>query len=1013
MVAIEPGRTAGSFVGREREASVVSQQLATALGGRTSMVFISGEPGIGKSRLLARVAEEGQAAGAIALSGGVALAEGMPPYLAFLLALGPFVRRADPILLREAAGEHAGILTELFPELAGRLGEVPTPPALPAEQARLRLFEAVGTFLAGLAAPHGLVLCLDDLQWTDPSTLDLVESVVLGHPSARMMLVAAYREGEETDALVRTVHELIRQRRAVALPVHPLAAEETAELAAVHLRGSVSSNLASRLHRQSEGNPFFAEELLGGWIESGALRRAGGEWNLDAARGEALPPSIRAAVHQRLARLPASTVDLLRMAAIVGRTFVPDLLAAIGDTDADTVEAQLEPAVRARLVRPPCGQASARALHAVRGDAYTFAHDTIRECLYSEVSTARRGRLHGAIGTALLAGHRDPRWLAEVAFHFARSGDAERGVTFSVQAGEVALRSYAHEEAYSHFRTALDLLDFGDQRRPGLLLRVGEAALLAGRAEEAAGVFDLARDALVTVDRVAAARATHGLGVARWRQDRIDASRVALEAALALVEESQSARSEPRPEGDELAIHVLIDLATVMGVALGRQEEAMVYARRALETVQGARADRPLARGLQDDLLRRRLEALATCTIGKLLMRGNDFAAGIAALEDALVLAEAASDPATAAECCANLANGYYVQGDIEQSRRCTYLRLEHARHCQQPHEMRHVHGWLALLAIWQGRWDEAEVLIDQAQAVAEGLAGDEPLAYAYAMRGTLAYQRGQLPEAIAHLEVMAGIHRAKGPAHLTWYAGLLMLAYLEAGQRRQALAMQAELEAALAALPTGIVPTAPALTCLVKFALALGEIDRAAVHAETLRPFAGKIFSAVMVDSVLGPLETARGNWEAAEACLDRAENMARAGDLRPALAELLDLRADLVLARGGETGVRLARPLLDEAATLYEWLGMVHRARPVRDRLQHLPQPDRRRRVALPAGLSRREVEVLRLVAAGRSNREIAQELYLSESTVANHITSIFNKTACDNRAAATAFAVRNGLA
>jgi DNA-binding CsgD family transcriptional regulator len=123
--------------------------------------------------------------------------------------------------------------------------------------------------------------------------------------------------------------------------------------------------------------------------------------------------------------------------------------------------------------------------------------------------------------------------------------------------------------------------------------------------------------------------------------------------------------------------------------------------------------------------------------------------------------------------------------------------------------------------------------------------------------------------------------------------------------------------------------------------------------------------------------------------------------------------LRADLVLRRACQDAVRQARPLLDEAVSLFTALDMQHRARPLRDRLQHLPQPERRTRVHLPAGLSRREAEVLRLVVAGKSNREIAQALFLSQNTVANHLTSIFNKTASENRAAATAFAIRHGLA
>jgi tetratricopeptide (TPR) repeat protein len=205
-----------------------------------------------------------------------------------------------------------------------------------------------------------------------------------------------------------------------------------------------------------------------------------------------LPVSILSAIRQRLTRLATETVDVLRVAAIVGRTFELSLLAQVRDEEVEVVEERLLEGVGARLIRPE-GTAS-----------YAFTHDKIRECLYAEVSGARSRRLHEVIGRALEERYRQAasenrltHVLADLAFHFARSGDLERGITYSVKAAGQAQQSYAFEEALIQYQTALDLLDPIDRRRGDLLLRLGEVMLSAGREGEAAAIFETAHGLLI------------------------------------------------------------------------------------------------------------------------------------------------------------------------------------------------------------------------------------------------------------------------------------------------------------------------------------------------------------------------------------------------------------------------------------------------------------------------------------------------------------------------------------
>src|SRR6185437_9884172 len=203
------------LVGRQRELAMLVGRFDAAADGRTRVVLVAGEPGIGKTHLLHAVAGHAEGTGALVLRGGASEAEGMPPYLPFLEALGRHIRAATPETLRAQTGPLAPILATIFPELVQRLGELPPSYPLPAEQARLRLYEAVGDFLAMLAAPQGLLLILDDLHWADPACLDLLCYVVGHQPAARLLVLGAYREGDITSrtAFDRMLTELTRLRR--------------------------------------------------------------------------------------------------------------------------------------------------------------------------------------------------------------------------------------------------------------------------------------------------------------------------------------------------------------------------------------------------------------------------------------------------------------------------------------------------------------------------------------------------------------------------------------------------------------------------------------------------------------------------------------------------------------------------------------------------------------------------------------------------------------------------------
>ena len=967
--------------GHEREFVLLWRAFETAASGRLVVLLIRGEPGIGKTRLLDEFAREAARRDVTVLRGGASEAEGMPPYLPFLEALGRYVRTAPRDRLREQTAGLAGPLAEILPELAARLGDLAAHYPLPPEQARLRLYEAVGAFLDAIATASPAALLLDDLHWADPSTLDMLCHVARHQPTARLLILAASRddEPERPAALEHAIAELTRLRRLESVTLGPLLPEDVAALASAYLNGPVEATASLALHAHSEGNPFFAEELLRGWLESGALARQGEEpWRLTLPPAGNLPPGIAGAIRQRLARLPADVVDLLRVAAIVGRAFDAQSLVSVAGLDLESVEERLLVACRARLVCPD-------------GEAFAFVHDKIRECLYAEVSHARRRRLHEAIGGALesrtnsLSGP----GLATLAFHFVRSGDRTRGVVYSRRAADWALRHYAAEEAMAHLRAALERLDAEDGERGALLLELGEAALAAGADREAAAAYQQAQAWFARTGEVeAGARAAHGRGLACRQLDSLDESLAAFVSSLALLE------ARPGPQ----TVRTRVDLANLLGGILGQQAEAIAHGRQALE----------LARRLSDN----RLEASAGRTVGFMLVLENDLASGIALIEQALALADAGDDPAEAERCCASLAQAYSWQADFERSRRISLRREEFARRCQQPYPLRYVSSWLAFLHCARGEWPDAIRLIDAARPGVERLASARPLAFLRQVQGFLAYQQGDYALAAQEFRAALSTFRQKEPLELVLCLGMLGLALLAGNERQAARACVAEQQAMLPALTAGRLPTATVVSSLALMAVATGDREQAAFCAERLLPHRGQ-HHWFLIDRILGETALVLEDHPRAAEHLAAALAIAEHEGLRPDAGRVLAAQADLELARGGAGSAARARELLGRALALFDDLGMAGEANRARARLADLPrQPGARTHPPLPAGLSEREADVLRLVAAGLSNRDVARELVLSESTVAKHLTSIYNKLGVDNRAAATAFAVRHGL-
>ncbi len=967
------------FTGRQDHVDLLWSHYQRARAGHASVVMVVGEPGIGKTYLLAHLASRAAQEGATILQGLASDTEGMPPYLPFLEALGRYIRTAPTDQLRDQTTFAPETLASILPELTARLGTLPGSHPLPPERQRLRLYEAVGSFLEAISMTQPVLLLLDDVHLADAESLSLLCYIMRHHPRAHLLILGTAREGEQQRlAFERALTDLTRQRRLTTLKMQPLSLLDVEALAFEYLGGAIAPAVTLLLYTHSEGNPLFAEELLHGWVEARAITQEGEQWTLGTSVRALLPSGIRSMLRQELERLGLETIDQLRVAAIIGRNFSVSLLAAVEECEVEAVEEHLQKAVQACL------------LTSDRAGGFTFSHDAIREYLYTDVTTSRRLRLHGRIAQVLEAAtHQEQKRaatsLATIAYHFTASGDEARGLQYFQRAAAQALGSYISQEFEMLVRTPLQWGAVEECLLTVFPPEAGKRSSAKELPEDAQRVWTSVDAWLALLGELEmAASVARELGLAQWQRDMQLAVQGALDHALALAEQ------HPSREG----IHLLAGLIASFVSANRYQPASQVYAQRLLalaHSLVGTRGQ-PGSNGLLPETL---------------FSAGGRAIARLNSLEHLLALIKTCGDLEKSGERWVYLAGAYYWKAALRQSYEVAQQKIAGEEALQRPVQLCPAYCWLGLLYAAQGAWGKAEQALEQAQALATGAARPALLGLLHGARGHLAFQREDESGVKQALDDL--LANAPNQAEIAF----LGVPLLGMGKPDEAYRSRGKLLELLATLPQGTLPTLPILLSLALLAVAQGEQEEARALYLSLHPFQGCHWW-VLVDRVLGALATRCGDWAAAAKHFAEAEATARREGLLPELARTLIGWADLEQTRGSAAGdASQVTPYLEEALVLFEKLALHNAARNLRARLGVLlPQPAQSKAALLPAGLTQREISVLRLVAEGKSNSQIARQLCLSEKTVANHLTTIFHKTVSENRAAAVAFAIRHGL-
>ncbi|HVD81341.1 MAG TPA: AAA family ATPase [Propionibacteriaceae bacterium] len=481
------------LVEREAERATLRQLLDDALVGHGKLALVAGEPGVGKSRLVAEIGNEAQARGMRVLTGHCVEMSGAPPYLPYVEIIEQAISNPrSPLALRQSLGDVAAEIARIAPALRRVFPDIPPPVELPPELARRYVWNSLGEFMGRAAEGQPLLLVLEDLHWADESTVLLTEYLAPLLPEMSLLVLGTYRDIEvDLDhPLARVIGQLARRYLVERVSLRRLSYDGVRAILQA-LAGQVAPEQLVRLiDRETEGNPFFIEEVYLHLVESGVLLDEHGRVRADLQLDEvSVPESIRLVLGQRLDRLAESTREVLVAAAVSGRVFASEIVGEIAGASKDTLVEAFDEAERSRLISP--GKAAGELI---------FGHELIRQTLLSGVSAVKRERLH--LRTAQAVSRRYSEDLdahaGDLAYHLSRAGrSADRAslVRYLTIAGDRAFDAAAFDDAVGHFEHALSLIPVSDQLgRAQLLERLAMALRSVGRWEDALSTMNDALD---------------------------------------------------------------------------------------------------------------------------------------------------------------------------------------------------------------------------------------------------------------------------------------------------------------------------------------------------------------------------------------------------------------------------------------------------------------------------------------------------------------------------------------
>jgi predicted ATPase/DNA-binding CsgD family transcriptional regulator len=982
--------TASRFIGRTDQLA----ELVRATDGDGSelpaLAFVAGESGVGKTRLLAELIAHAEEQGIRTLGGGcIELGDDELPYAPLIAALRPLVRADDPVLdqISEASCSE---LSRLVPEL----GRSPSDSDGDRGDAQ-RLFDGVLELIAALGADGPVLLWIEDIHWADSSTRSFLRFLAASLRDERLLAVLTYRSDElhRRHPLRPLLAELERAPRSLRVELDRFDRDELADQLTDILGEKPDAKIVERMHARSDGNPLFTEELL-----------AAGSDGLGS-----LPPSLREALLLRVERLPVASQQLLRVLAVVGRAG-SQLLGEASGLGQPELSATMREAVEAQIV-------------VADGEGrFAFRHALLREVVYDDLLPGERAELHLTLARTMerMRGGHDEAWIVTgMAHHYNAAGDQPAALKAAVEAAEAVSRLQAYHEAAALLDRAVALwarvpdaqeltgLNLGE-----LLARAARAHYLWGDDEVAVGLYERAIEEIdADAEPERAAMVLYRLATCEWSLGRAERSRATQSRGLDLLADNPDSPARAQLLAQRVRFLLL----------QGRFGEVREQAPEALEAI-----DRSGYEHARAGVVNR---------LGLALFALGDEDEAHARISESIELAEASKQPDDLATVYLNYADALHLGGRSRDALEAANQGIAKVQALLGDRGFFRALGWIRIniaeISFDLGEWGTVDAELDAAGTKVAGTA----LASAKLRRAQLALGR-EVDEDAARCDIEDARELLRDALEPQYIA---LLASLEAELERRA----GRLDAARAAATRGIdriqfcsedgtriaiiavaglaveadaavracdVDDGDACQAARARAEFLAELARAAAE-ESPRPVESAYSAQAEAElaralgeddpelwreaaagwaAIERPYPRAVALWRQAQAELERGARPAATGSLAEALALARELGSNWLST---EIEGLASRARLNLAAAVPP------------DAAEVAAEP-------VPFDLTPRELQVLELVVAGCTNREIGERLFMAEKTASVHVSRILSKLDVRSRTEAAAVAHRHGI-
>ena len=689
-------RRTSPLAGREKQLHTLQTCWNKARAGQGQLAFITGRPGIGKTSLAQQVAV--QCEPPVLLTGRCQALKGSPPYYLFAEVLRAYL---DIVSLQSLDQESRQLLSNfahLVPEIRQMQPQLPEPTRLDPKQEHLRLMSSLTQFIEQATQEHPWLLILDDLQWADQSSLELLSN--LGHhiPSMSLLIIGIYSdlELERDHPLLETLRNLNLHPTYRRFPLDRLNQEEVGQVLTNMWDQPVPEALIKQIYRHTEGNPLYVEEVAWGLVDDGLVALRNGKWDFPAMEEVRLPPNMREAIWRRIRHLKPDTQTLLRHASVLGQVFKLDDLQAMSDL---SVLEHLDMALERQLVQEAPGE----------GTLY-FCHTEIQDVLYVDLGSRQRRLLHNQAGDAIeqRVKHDPERMVVELAHHFSEAGRFEKAITYRIQAAQRAEDAYANGAALLWYTQTLEMLDQLDP-------------------EEALGFKSM---------RVSAHKALGGVLIQIGQYDE------ALEHYASALFKWLDKGSRYIAEAEQTIEIVRIYLfGAELYYRQGKYDEAVSWCRKSLDIISQIETRES-----------QQVRGRACYLLGDICVRSGDLTYAVQFCRESVQVYQWIDDLAGQANAYNKLGFAYYYQGSWPQAQDAYYKSLAMREEIGDVSGRGQVRNNLALIHLDSGEWDGAMSLLEQSLAIWRQISATEEEARTLSHLAQVHIYRKNWSEALACL---------------------------------------------------------------------------------------------------------------------------------------------------------------------------------------------------------------------------------------------------------------------